>query len=163
MNCSEDYITLERDKRLHTRRMGGGHQRRLCADGAGSNPAEGSADFPQARCHFSLNNSYDGCDSSLGSLHHTRFYSSSAVHILSRNSHLYRRCLCQVPGGSFSAVTGGERGGILWGNSHNAGGTARKHSGSRCPNASLFSQQQNNRSRCSGFAPSKDLRLQKQG
>lgn len=57
LNCSEDYITLERDKRLHTRRMGGGHQTRLCPDRAGSNPAEGSADFPQARCHFSLNNS----------------------------------------------------------------------------------------------------------
>lgn len=39
--------------------MGGGHQTRLCPDCARSNPAEGSADFPQARCHFSLNNSYE--------------------------------------------------------------------------------------------------------
>lgn len=64
LNCSEDYITLEWDKRLHTRRMGGGHQTRLCPDCARSNPAEGSADFPQARCHFSLNNSYEESNSS---------------------------------------------------------------------------------------------------
>lgn len=59
LNCSEDYITLEWDKRLHTRRMGGGHQTRLCPDCARSNPAEGDADFPEARCHFFLNNSYE--------------------------------------------------------------------------------------------------------
>lgn len=44
--------------------MGGGHQTRLCPDRARSNPAEGSADFPQARCHFSLNNSYEESNSS---------------------------------------------------------------------------------------------------
>lgn len=44
--------------------MGGGHQTRLCPDCARSNPAEGSADFPQARCHFSLNNSYEESNSS---------------------------------------------------------------------------------------------------
>lgn len=59
LNCSEDYITLEWDKRLHTRRMGGRHQTRLRPDCAKSNPAEGSGDFPQARCHFVLNNTYE--------------------------------------------------------------------------------------------------------
>lgn len=44
--------------------MGGGHQTRLCPDRARSNPTEGSADFPQARCHFSLNNSYEESNSS---------------------------------------------------------------------------------------------------
>lgn len=39
--------------------MGGGHQTRLCPDCARSNPAEGDADFPEARCHFFLNNSYE--------------------------------------------------------------------------------------------------------
>lgn len=43
--------------------MGGGHQTRLCPDCARSNPAEGSADFPQARCHFYLNNSYEESNS----------------------------------------------------------------------------------------------------
>lgn len=46
--------------------MGGGHQTRLCPDCARSNPVEGSADFPQARCHFSLNNSYEESNSSYG-------------------------------------------------------------------------------------------------
>lgn len=46
--------------------MGGGHQTRLCPDCARSNPVEGSADFPQARCHFSLNNSYEESNSSSG-------------------------------------------------------------------------------------------------
>lgn len=59
LNCSEDYITLEWDKRLHTRRMGGGHQTRLCPDCARSNPVGGRTDFPEARCHFYLNNSYE--------------------------------------------------------------------------------------------------------
>lgn len=45
--------------------MGGGHQTRLCPDCARSNPAEGGADFPQARCHFSLNNPYEESNSSV--------------------------------------------------------------------------------------------------
>lgn len=58
--------------------MGGGHQTRLCPDRAKSNPAEGSADFPQARCHFSLNNSYEGSDSSEILSITSHFYSPSA-------------------------------------------------------------------------------------
>lgn len=59
LNCpGDDCIALDLDKRLHTRRMVGGHQTRLCPHGDRSNPVEEAADFPKAMYYFFWSNFY---------------------------------------------------------------------------------------------------------
>lgn len=97
--------------------MGGAPQTRLRPDRAKSNAAEGSADFPQARRHFSLNNSYEGSDSSEILSPTSHFYRPlcSFCRLLSpiaaaRYSRLYGDCFTSragVPGGSSPSATGG--------------------------------------------------------
>lgn len=57
LNCSpDDRITLDLDKRLHTRQMVGGHQTRLCPRSDRSNPIEEAVDFSKATDYFFLSN-----------------------------------------------------------------------------------------------------------
>lgn len=59
LNCSpDDRITLDLDKRLHTRQMAGGLQTRPCPYSDRSNPMEEAVDFHKAIYYFFLSNLY---------------------------------------------------------------------------------------------------------